>query len=590
MRLRGFKAGLLGLAVITSPLSAADLAEISTLARGGATGLALELMDRHQPPLAEDPVTWIRWERERMFLYRSRQQWAAMDARVAAYPEHAPVEFSRWARTQQAQALLALGDDVKARQVLRGLIWQDNAPSGERLREWRRLVLESQVEAGNADAARTALRRFRQDYGDDSGETRVIEARLYLQQGQGSEALRALDGLPENQYRPLRLLARLQADQGNAGRVLSAAIELGFDEDAAIADRRMAWSVAVRAADVTGNRSARVGALERGLAYRGDELRADPVFQLMPEMLWSAYEAFGRQLGNEARILVGDDPMWFEHADDFLASEPVKGRAMLAVIALHSFERDARQRAHGLLTDSLANQRHGPALIRRLYLDSDRFPEIDAIPLPVRYRLADMALAEADIPLASRLMSALTEAPAGADPEEWGLRRARVLLLGGQREEGLLALEGVLLEAEDELNVGRFLQVIFDLQNMNDHEAAMDFLRRLQALDLEGQQRREILFWAAESAEGLNDPLEAARLYLRSAGFHDPFSMDQWAQTARYRAADALAEAGLAADARRLYQSLLNATDDEARRSVLRNRIQRLQTRPLDGQRERPEP
>jgi hypothetical protein len=52
--------------------------------------------------------------------------------------------------------------------------------------------------------------------------------------------------------------------------------------------------------------------------------------------------------------------------------------------------------------------------------------------------------------------------------------------------------------------------------------------------------------------------------------------MDPWAQTARYRAAKALVEAGLLEDARQIYGTLLHATRDAGRRAVLQNEIQRL--------------
>jgi hypothetical protein len=53
-------------------------------------------------------------------------------------------------------------------------------------------------------------------------------------------------------------------------------------------------------------------------------------------------------------------------------------------------------------------------------------------------------------------------------------------------------------------------------------------------------------------------------------------SMDPWAQTARYNAAESLQLAGLVDDARRIYQGLLQVTDDAARRSVLSHKIQQL--------------
>ena len=55
-----------------------------------------------------------------------------------------------------------------------------------------------------------------------------------------------------------------------------------------------------------------------------------------------------------------------------------------------------------------------------------------------------------------------------------------------------------------------------------------------------------------------------------------PQSMDPWAQTARYSAAESLQLAGLVDDARRVYQELLNVTEDAARRSVLSHKIQQL--------------
>ena len=56
----------------------------------------------------------------------------------------------------------------------------------------------------------------------------------------------------------------------------------------------------------------------------------------------------------------------------------------------------------------------------------------------------------------------------------------------------------------------------------------------------------------------------------------DPFAMDPWAQTARYRAAQELAGAGMLGDAKRQYSMLLNATADPARQAVLRHELQQL--------------
>ena len=95
-------------------------------------------------------------------------------------------------------------------------------------------------------------------------------------------------------------------------------------------------------------------------------------------------------------------------------------------------------------------------------------------------------------------------------------------------------------------------------------------------LEIEARQRREILYWIADSYRGLERHDLAALLYLQSAMLPGPDTMDQWAQSARFNAADSLREAGLVDDARRIYEDLLAVTSDAALRQVLNNKIQRL--------------
>ena len=101
-------------------------------------------------------------------------------------------------------------------------------------------------------------------------------------------------------------------------------------------------------------------------------------------------------------------------------------------------------------------------------------------------------------------------------------------------------------------------------------------LNRLLALPIAPEQRREILFWRAESWKALARHTEAAHDFMRSATLIDSRGADPWGQTARYNAAESLSEAGLVDDARRIYRSLLRITDDADRKGVLRMRLQQL--------------
>ena len=259
-------------------------------------------------------------------------------------------------------------------------------------------------------------------------------------------------------------------------------------------------------------------------------------------------------------------------------SVPVKARSLYALLITRSQRAATRDRAAQAFLDTLKEHKQAGVLLRQLFLDSRQFPSLNDVPLAVRHVLVDVALADSDIPLASRLMATMREAPAGADPYMWQLRRARILIMGERAQDGAAALKALLQGPQvlDKDQIDRLLQVVFDLQTVGDNEPAIGLFELAFARSSDPQQRREILYWMADSRKAEQRYSDAAVLYLRSATLQDPAAMDPWAQTARYQAADALAKAGMVKDARVLYERLLAVTQDPARRAVLNHDLQRL--------------
>jgi tetratricopeptide (TPR) repeat protein len=217
-------------------------------------------------------------------------------------------------------------------------------------------------------------------------------------------------------------------------------------------------------------------------------------------------------------------------------------------------------------------------LLRKLFIDTRPFPTEAGIPDEVRYLLVDDALSKNDITLATRLMSGFETVPRGADPFEWGLRRARILVLGGRHAEGMEALNK-LLQGDGRLDRAawdRLLQVIFDLQTVGRHEDAIDLFKNILQRPLEPQLQREILYWQADSYKALNDHTRAAWLYLKSATLLDAQGLDPWGRTARFQAAEVLTAAGLPEDARRIYEGLLRVTREPERRAAIKYKLQEL--------------
>lgn len=547
------------------------------MASAGAPGLALRLMDGAQPGAADYPGDWAAWERARIRVLADTGAWRRALQRLDERPSNLPRTFDHWAEYQQARCHLELGQAEAARQRLRALLWQRRADAAdERVRRWRRAIVRSYLVGGSVEDAVTAMRRFDQDYADPGTAWARLRGRVLLRAGRAHEAARHLAGarLDTPAARALTLLARLRSDARGASAIAQEALSAARADDADAPARARFWFVAAEAAATPAGAAL---ATERAAALSDALSPDDALFRTDGDAVWDAWIAYARWYANEHRLLVGDDEAWFDAVHAAEPGYPVRARALLALAARRGGPA-ARRRAHEALVARLAESDGGMGLARRVYLDTPYYRETGDVPAQVRYAFVDDALRRDDVALATRLFTDLDEPPPGVDPLDWGVTRARVLILGGRGDAGATALEGLLDRfphlAGDRLD--RLLQVVFDLQGGGYHDEALALLQRLARREGPGQRKRELLYWRAESREALDEPERAARLYMRSALLLDGRGGDQWGQTARYQAARMLADAGLVGDARRIFRQLLEVTESEERRTTLRRRLQKL--------------
>lgn len=565
--------------LLAAPLRsrAAELDDFIKLAEQGAPTLALYFLDRDQPNVSKDVGGWMRWERARIAIYRQRKDWPSIAARLSHVPSGLPHSFVVWASTQLADAYTAAGDGRAALAVVRKLIWSaGHAADAADLSRWRRAVIEAYLAAGDVDDALTAMLRYQQDYGAGDKNWKRLRARVLLRAGRPDEVRSLLARDNSDNGRALYLLARLRDGSLSPQKVRRDAIKSagrkGIKADAAF----RFWIVAAQAAGRAHEPEAQISSLSHALAI--DSRRRVGLFAADGAQLWRAYLSYGRALGNGMQLLLGRDSDWYDAAAKLAKKHPVQARALFAVLAIDGASRGGRRLAHERFADAIDKSDGGRLLLIALYVDSNRFAGIAQLPDTQRRELVDDALARSDIKLASRLISGLTTAPKGADALFWQMRRARILIMGGDVDAGIDALRR-LLEQHRKLprkQIDRLMQVLFDLQSVGRNQAAIELFRRLPLSDQDDQLKREVLYWTADSYKAMGQYQEAARLYLRSAGLVQPESMDQWAQTARYQAAEALAQAGLSGDARRIYNDLLDATKDPSRRAVLQSKLQQL--------------
>lgn len=570
---------LLGLGAPPSVVAAdaaddSDLARVRTLIRGGAAQLALRLVDQHQPGTSSE--AWVEWEKQRYALYRSQREWGALSARVAKLPPDLEPEFVRWAWTEAAQAELNAGRAAEARRLLRALLWSGDGSSDEQA-VWRQLVIRSYLSDDNVADAHTALLRYRADYRVQSPAWRKLETAILIRAGRAKEAYVLVGELKTHEGRYLGLLAALRSGVMPPAQVAARAQVLAEETRNKSELSHQAWALAAEAALRANDTLRRIYALERALSGARAHVDPDRLVEVKADDLWRAYERYAEGVGNEARLLVGNDADWLKQAESYKRDDAMQARAFYAFLATHGGRRDTRRLAAQRLTDSLVEDGRGEVL-RALYSASQRYPELKQVPEYVRFRLADLALEDYDIEFAGKLLQGLDRPPGDEDRDLWALRRARVLIYAGDFRTAQDILSG-LVDGERKLTealADRVLQVLFDLQAADRHAQAIALLESLFRQVDNPRVEREILYWIAESRSVLGEHQQAAELYLRSANHRHPTGGDMWGQTARFHAGEALGKAGLAQDARLVFQALLRHTADAKQRAVIERSIQQL--------------
>ncbi|MDX1453992.1 MAG: hypothetical protein R3217_00905 [Gammaproteobacteria bacterium] len=564
------------------PQFASDtIEEIQRLTMAGAPELALDLLGEAQASYDKDPEAWRNFERLRVEILRRGGRWERLIAHLSGeLPSTLSLLDQRWTQSVLATALVAGQRGEEAIPVLRGLIWSDSQLSTAERMGWQRLLIRAYEQADLLDEARMAIQRYQQDYELQDDDWTIERARLALRVMAPEEAVALLQDVNTQNAQVLRMIGKLWSGATPPEKIVEQAVSLGVDKNIKEGLRREAWAVAAEAADMLNSREARIAALERGLIL-SPEPGVAPIIEINADALWDAYVKYGERLGNQEQLIVGEDEAWFLAASNRYDKSPVQARALFAVVARQAFREDQADIAHWQLA-SLLDQRvpSGGKLMQALYLDSEHFPTPDSIPPAVRYLLVNHVLAIPDIPLASKLVRGLEQAPEETDPVEWHLRRARVLLLGGAIDAGIDALQtlfGGRASGEYTLDRDRVLQVVFDLQTLGRHAAALRFFHQLSMLEASEQARRELHYWIADSLSAMGRHADAAREYLRSALLFDPYAADPWAQTSKFRAGEEMVKAGLYGDARVQFQGLLNATRDPGRKAVLRNHLQQVE-------------
>jgi len=540
--------------------------------------LSIRLIDEYQPKPEALGDAWFLWEQKRLQLLAELGQWQSALEQIAGYDEAVLVKHKAWLSLFKARALLKVSQPFKVRHDLRELLWSAVELTPEQIATTRRLLIRSYLAEGKAYDAQRAMLRYQQDYGVSGVQWRLLQARVLLATKRYPEAMRLLATEKADNLQAFKILTRLRAGEVTASRVYELARKKTRLRSTTIdaGNRRQYWILAYIASAIKNDKKAAIEALEQALVTGVADAEYD-LINISAELLWQKYLEYAADLGNQLQLLIGDDKAWFNTASNRFEHDPVAARAIFAMLGLNSATETQRNVSLEQLVLLMKKTKKQSLLIERLFTDPVYFKSIDRVPVLVRYQMLDNALSMGDIKQAAALFKDLPEPPEGKKRLAWDMRRARVLVFGGQYQQAKDVLDKILnSQSLDGPWLNRLMQVVFDLQKVDQHLIAIELFELIEMKTTEKVLHRELKFWMAESYQALKKYERSAHLYLSSAKMIADKSSDPWAQTALYRAAEAMMQAGIINDARSLYQELLKVTDSKSRRANIEQKLQQL--------------
>ncbi len=524
----------------------------------------------------ENTADWMEWETQFLELAWQLDKWDDLIERAAQLQG---LEGFLTTQIYAAKAEIKLQQHEQALQRIRTILLQLPVER-QTLIELRRAIAQVYLEQGNLFDAEIALRLFDRDYrpSEPKWEHRFI--RVLLQRGKWDEAHTRLAPLQtlEAQLLKLHTEFRSRARSPSATVLKGLEIESQFNSEPHL--HAELWALIEVAARSYNDFEIQIKAIETELSIDYDpQSRWEhlPVVDLHTEtQLLEIYAQAALFVGNDIGLMVGDDVSWYQLAQEFEITSPVIARALHAYLARNSYAAEFRNQSMAALATLLFDAGYY-GLLEHFFVNTNML-DLSSVPYEIQSRLANVALRKKDFDKALTIINVMPPPEDAGQLESWWLTQARIAISISQFERGEQLLNRALEQltpTTDQQNIDRLIQVIFDLQEQNQHALAVQMFVKLYGMISALQSQREILRWIGESYSALSDFTSAADYLIRSAALGGQWD-DEWALSARLQAGDELVKAKFMRDAQVIYQQLHDDILDPRNQALIADRLREL--------------
>ena len=553
-----------------------SLEQLMDLIDSGAIALANRLIAENRPDQSFND-DWYEWDLLYFDTASQLQQWNEIIERVAEISTRLDRDDYVQAQSFAANAEINLGHTAQARKRLRNLVWNLDYET-QNVLIWRNLIIDSYLADQTYSDALVSLNRFNKDYRPDDPQWEHKYARVLLHNGDAEEAIRRVEGLQTGEGKLLGLLASLVSGQAQPNEVIDSSIELEKELIGRVSLTKELWGVVELAARMANYDEMQVVAIENGLSIPAGQSASETEilkFSTIQDLL-DAYVAYAISIGNSFGLIIGDDEDWLQLANEYEVTSAVSARAVYAFLSRRAIDANLRKESIRLFAEELSKA--GYFRILELLFVTDPVFDINHVTSETRIKLSNRYISLRDYATALQILQTIDQPVGDFSELDWTLRNARVAIYADKGDVGAELLSDLIQRlppnAEKE-ELDKIVQVLFDLQQINMQSQVIELMTQLYDFSDDLEFRRETLYWIAESSSELDQPIQSADLFIRSANLTKTPN-DDWGQSAHYRAAEELAKANLKEDARRLFYKVRQVTLDPRRKALIDQKIEEI--------------
>ena len=522
---------------------------------------------------ATDEEAMLTHSRERWELLEEQGRWDILSTELAGrFKEKSGSQFLE-VGLRLSSALLMGAKGSRAQAVSRTLLAEGQFDP-DAVREIRRNIIKAYIAQGLIADAEIAAQRYQLEYAPDETSWQLLRARIALAGHRPKDAVFQLIGAESYEAQLWRAFAKWRSGALPTDLALTRLGAVPIPADLVRLDFTRQAMLAEVASEV-GYARVRVGAIEYLLLHKA---KADPILAKQDsDSLIKSYRALGQTVLKNLSLL-DDHPTtaWkmLATGGDLDALEARSLCVYLLTLALPARE---QKLAHSWLVRQLLDEGYA-GLLGSFYGENGLLGRYSDLEDETLLLLVDQALAESDFPGAADLQSMIKGPPQGINHGAWVLRSARLQILGGNAASGAAELKVWLsqIQAMPPASLDQVMQVMFDLQFLGKHRLALELFEVITPLVETHGQKRELLYWVAQSWAELDDHIRSAAYFVESA-FWAGASADPWSRSALYRAGQELESGALYDDASVIYHRLLGDTTDPKLQAKLRYRLAQLQ-------------